>query len=105
MKTYKQFIIESNEYSPKDELLELEKLPNVKITHLQKVPLSGFIGKISIDGNEYNFDADYDLGDWEYFIYDVPGSGHGSGSHFEDNGIEGNIEDLVIDLKEYLGVK
>ena len=60
------------------------------------------MGKISIDGIEYDFDVYDNLGDWEYFIFNFPGSDFGTFPYDDRKGLQGDIEDIKEELKDYL---
>jgi len=114
MKTYKQFIneiagsrpLDDISMGPKNDLLKLEEISDkIKIINLKPVPLSGWMGKISIDDIEYEFDVYDNLGDWEYFIFDFPGSDVGTFPYDDRRGLQGDIEDIKDELEHYLGVK
>lgn len=63
MKRFKEFVNENRGFSPKDEILELTRIPGVEITKLQNAGLGGWIGKILIDETEYDFDVNDNIGD------------------------------------------
>jgi len=112
MKSFKEFVNENilgselGSHLPKWELLKLQDISDkIKIIELKSVPLGGYVGKISVDGIEYRFDVYDNLGDWEYFIFDFPGSSVGNFPYDDKKGLQGNIEDIDLDLKDYLGIK
>lgn len=62
--------------------------------------MAGYVGKIKINGNEFNFDADNNSGEWEYFI-------HGYKNRDEniagDSGLQGNIDELKMEFVDMFG--
>jgi hypothetical protein len=104
MKTFKEFVNEQSGYSPKDEIQELEKIHGVKIVNLQNAGLGGWIGVISIDETEYQFDVNDNIGDWEYKIFDFPTGDVLSFPNDDKHGIEGDIEDIKDQIEHYFGI-